>query len=200
MALHSGTCTPYLPLALYFLSSPILLQFQLQHAFLPCEQHHTIRAHCLQMCFFSDVFSHGGKQETGSLVESNFHRKGFACSCSTPHHSFALMAHVLHQSDVLLQYPLFALSHAPIQFFPRDSVLCFFSRSMDTQCKSCCPSAYLSCSHLSAKIASVVDFPFMNPNCCSLILTMFLSRFSCTLSYSSVLWHISLITRANDMI
>ena len=55
-----------------------------------------------------------------------------------------------------------------------------FSRSMNTQCKSCCPSLYLSCSCLSANTASVVDFPFTNPNCSSLMLTMFLSRLSCT--------------------
>ena len=62
-----------------------------------------------------------------------------------------------------------------------------FSKSMNTQCKSCCPSLYLSCSCLSANIVSVVDFPFMNQNCCSLMLTMFLSQFSCTLSYSFML-------------
>ena len=36
------------------------------------------------------------------------------------------------------------------------TVVCFV-RSMNTQCKSCCP-LYLSCSCLSAKIAWVVDF------------------------------------------
>ena len=63
------------------------------------------------------------RADRGSLVEANFHCKGFACSCSTPHYIFALMVHILHQFDVLLCQPL--VSHAPIQSFPRDSVLCY---------------------------------------------------------------------------
>ena len=70
-----------------------------------------------------------------------------------------------------------------------------FSRSMNTHCKSCCPSLYIYCSCLSSHIASVVYFPATNPNCSSLMLTMFLSRFSCTLSYSFTLWHINFIPR-----
>ena len=60
-----------------------------------------IREHHLPRCFFSDVFrqwiDHDGKQEradSGTLVEANFHCKGFACSCSTRHYSFALMIHM----------------------------------------------------------------------------------------------------------
>ena len=47
-------------------------------------------------------------------MKANFHFKGFACSCSTPNCSFALVVHVLHQSDVLLWHPL--VSHAPTIF------------------------------------------------------------------------------------
>ena len=66
---------------------------------------------------------------------------------------------------------------------------------MNTHCKSCCPSLYISCSCLGAKISSVVDFPFTIPNCASLALTMFLGQLSCTLSQCFMLWHISLMSR-----
>ena len=129
---------------------------------------------------------HDGKlerAESRSLVGSNFHCKWFAWSCSTPHYSFALMVHVSFAGLMYFSGTQLFASHAPIQFFPEA-----FSRSMNTQCNSCCPSLYLSCSCLSATIASVVDFPFTNPNCSSLMLTVFLSRFSCTLSCCDTLF------------
>ena len=71
---------------------PPLLQFQLQHVFLPCAQHHIIREHHLPRCFFSYVFRqwihHDGEHEraeSGSLVVANFHCRGFACSCNAAH-------------------------------------------------------------------------------------------------------------------
>ena len=75
--------------ASFLLSFPPLLKYQLQHVFLPCSQHRTIREHHLPRGFFSNVFRqwihHDGKQErveSKSLVEANFHCKWFACSCS----------------------------------------------------------------------------------------------------------------------
>ena len=50
---------------------------------------------------------------------------------------------------------------------PQELWRSFPPRSMNTQCKSCCPSLYLSFSCLIAKITPVVDFPFTNPNCSS---------------------------------
>ena len=79
------------------------------------------------------------RDESRSLVESNFHCVWFACSCSSTHINFALIVHVLQQSDVLLWYPL--VSRTPIQFF-----LYAFPRSMNIKCKSCYMSLYLSCS------------------------------------------------------
>ena len=70
---------------------------------------------------------------------------GFTCSCSTPHYSFALMARVLHQSDTLLWYPLSRMH----QYSSSLGTLSYiFFRSTNTQCKSCCPSLYLSYSCL----------------------------------------------------
>ena len=36
--------------------SPSLFQFQIQHVFLPCAQHHIVGERHLPKCFFSDVF------------------------------------------------------------------------------------------------------------------------------------------------
>ena len=123
MAFNLDTCTLSLPLTLSFLSSPRLpstapVPTPVRLSPLRTAPHH-LRPSSAKV-LFSDVFRqsihHNGKQEraeSGSLLESNFHGKGFACSCSTTHYSFALMAHVLHQSDVLIWHPL--VSHAPIQ-------------------------------------------------------------------------------------
>ena len=54
----------------------------------------------------------------------------------------------------------------------------FRCRSMNIHCIYCCPSLHLCCTCLSEEMASVVDFPFTNPNCSSLMLTMFISEFS----------------------
>ena len=114
----SSNCSIHTVSSWHFHSSllqcfPPLLQFQLQHAFLPCAQHHIIREHHLPRCFFSDVFRqwihHDGKQEraeSGSSVEANFRCKGFTCSCGTPHYSLTQMVHFLHQYNVLLWHPL----------------------------------------------------------------------------------------------
>ena len=79
------------------------------------------------------------RDESISLLEADFHCAGFACSCSSTHINFALIVHVLHQSDVLLWYPL--ASRTPIQFFTYA-----FPRSINIKCKSCYMSLYLSCS------------------------------------------------------
>ena len=107
-------------------------------------------------------------------MESNFHCKGFTCSCSTPQYTFTLMIDgrpymflisLIHCSDT----PCLACTNTVL---PQELWHCFFPRSMNTQCKSCCPSLYLSFSCLSAKITPVVDFSFTNPNCSSHMLTM----------------------------
>ena len=69
----------------------------------------------------------------------------------------------------------------------------FQSWFMSIQCKSCCLFRHLPCRYRSANIAYSVDFPFMNTNCSSHVLQMFLSRFiSLILLYSvtDVLIHI----------
>ena len=98
------------------------------------------------------------------------------------------VSHWWYMSLINLMY----LSGTPLSRIPQYSSFLgtmsyAFSRSMNTQSKSCCPSLYLSCSCLSAKIASFVDFPFTNRNCSSLMLIMFLSQFSCTISCSVML-------------
>ena len=53
-----------------------------------------------------------------------------------------------------------------LTFLPSRLCRMFFSRSINTLCKYCCPSPYLSCSCTNAKLASV-DFSFTNANCSS---------------------------------
>ena len=153
MAFHSDTCTlallltlldTFIPLfskaSLHCSSSNSSQSFSLVHS-----EHLIIRVHRLPRCFLSDVFRHDGKQErteSGSLVEGNIHCKEVACSSNTP-----------RQSDVLLWHPL------PLMYQYSSSLgtLSYaFSRSMNTHCKSCCTSLYLSCVCISTKMASVV--------------------------------------------
>ena len=72
-------------------------------------------------------------------------------------------SHVLHQAVVLSGTP------------------CLACRPANTVLPSGVCRIYLCCICLSATIASVVDFPFTNQNCSSLMLTMFLIRLSCIL-------------------
>ena len=91
---------------------------------------HHLRTH-LRRCFFlmfsvseSTMKANRKGLKTDPWWSPTSTAKGFNCSCSTPHYSFALMVHVLHKSDVLLWQLL--VSHAPIQFFPLYSVVDFF--------------------------------------------------------------------------
>ena len=82
---------------------PPLLQFHLQHVFLPCTHYHIIREHHPPRCFFL-MFS---VRESIMMVIRKGLKAGpwwkrVACSCSTHHYGFALMVHVFHQPDVLL--------------------------------------------------------------------------------------------------
>ena len=98
---------------------------------------------------------------------SNFQGKGFACSCSTPHFSFALMIGAYMSFTSLIYFSGTPLSRMHQHSSSIGTLLYAFTRSMNTPCrpKSRSPYLYLSCSCLGAKIVSVEDFPFMNPNC-----------------------------------
>ena len=193
MAYHLDTCTLSLPLTLSFLSFPRLpstAPVPTPESLSPLRTApHHLRTYLPRCVFLMYSVSE-------SIIMAN--RKGLKADpwwspTSTAKGSLVPAGHLTTVSHcwymsftslILLWRPL--VSHAPIQLFPRNYVV-GFSRSMNIQCKSCCPSLCLSCNCLSAKIASVVDVPFTNPNCSSLMLTMFLSRFSCTLSYSFML-------------
>ena len=122
--------------------------------------------------------------ERGSLVEANFHCKGFACSCRTPHYSCALTLQVLHQAELLLWYPLVS-GRAYTNISSLGTLTYAFSRPMNMKCMSCYRSLYLSCSCLSAQISLVVDLPFINPAkpFCSYAHNV-LRRFLFTISYT----------------
>ena len=112
--------------------------------------------------------------DSGSLLTRNFHCKGVAFRIDAG-------VHVLQFSGVRLWHHL--VSDALIQFIPWYSAEAFF-QPMNTQCISCCSFLHLSYSCLRVEITplSVVDVLFVITNCSSHIFTMFLSRFSCTLT------------------
>ena len=172
-------------------SPPTLLQFQLQQVFLPRAQHHIIREHHLPICFFSDVcFSE-------SIIMAN--RKDLKADAwwrptSTAKSSLVPAAHlttVSHRWYISFTSMMYFSGTTLSRMHQCSSYLgtlsYAFSISMNTQCSFCCPSQHLSCRCLSANITSFVDFLFTNPICSSLMLTMLISRFSCTLSYSFML-------------
>ena len=96
-------------------------------------------------------------------MEANFHCKQFASPCNTSLCSLALVAH--HMPFTSLLY-----------FSGTPCLACTYAVLPSGVCR-----IYLCCICLSAKIASVVDFPFTNPNCSSMMLTMVLIRLSCIL-------------------
>ena len=131
MAFHSDTCSSVFALDTFMpLFSTALLHCSSSNSSTPFSLAHSTTSSANIICQGASflIFSvSDGKQEraeSGSLLEVNFHCKGFACSCSTPHYSCAVMILVIHQSNELLWHPL--ASHAPIRFFPGNSVVCFF--------------------------------------------------------------------------
>ncbi len=148
----------YLRCLQYILSSsPELLAtvpVRPQYILLTGTHHDLIREHLLPMCFFIDVFrlrirdnSKDDRAANGPSVNTDYNYKVSDCSCCTHHYSFTRVAHV---------------AKVPIHCFNRY--------------RSCCPSLYLFCRCLGAKIAYVIDFLFINTKRSSLILTMFLRR------------------------
>ena len=176
---------------LFSMDTHPLFQFHLQHGFLPCTQHHIVREHHMPKCFISSVnrlwwqTGKGWKQILGGgrlplrrvtlLLQLNSLQFRTDSTWSSPIRCTSLVSPRTSYTNTVLSLGLRRM---------------LFSRS-----KNIIRSLYLSCSCLSTQIAPVVDLPFMNPNCSSLMTTMFLSRFSCTLSYSFMLWHISLMPR-----
>ena len=108
---------------------------------------------------------------------------GHATSTAKEWH-FALMpVYMSFGSLEFVSGTILSLSDALIQFILWYSAEAFF-QPMNTQCISCCSFLHLSYSCLRVKITplTVVDVLFVITNCSSHIFTMFLSRFSCTLT------------------
>ena len=118
----------------------------------------------------------------GPLMHSHSDTKGLACSPIYPHCHCSILIHGLYHRH----YPFIhtQTSHCPPNHFPgkpcqRPSKA--FSKSTKAIQSSLFLAKYFSCSWRTMKIASVVLFPAIKPNCMLSIFTTFLTLLSMTL-------------------